>query len=255
MYSLTSLRFHVPPDSSSWIISTLKRTTLAVVCLIAVGCTVAPTVKQITHLETQSDQPRVLMMPLDVELSVLTTGGLPEPRADWTEAAIAHMEQALQRQSNIRNFDLIRYQQATNDSSSAVVQLQKLHEVVGVTMMQQRMAPLPTKKDNFSWSLGSEAVSLAQTYNADYALFLFMRDSYASAGRQALVAASVLASAFLGTPVASGGVQVGYASLVDLKTGDIVWFNNLARAEGDLREPVKADASITTLLNGFPSGN
>jgi hypothetical protein len=32
-----------------------------------------------------------------------------------------------------------------------------------------------------------------------------------------------------------GGVQSGFASLVDLRTGDIVWFNQLGRATGDLR--------------------
>ena len=38
----------------------------------------------------------------------------------------------------------------------------------------------------------------------------------------------------------AGGSQTGYASLVDLRTGRVVWFNNLARGFGDLREPEPA---------------
>lgn len=219
------------------------------------GCTIAPTHQEITQLSSNQGKAKVLMMPLDVELSLLTTGGLHEPRADWTEAATGFLEQALLRQSNMLNFDLTRYELPPEFESTSLQQLQKLHEVVGITMMLQKMAPLPTKRNNFRWSLGTEAGALAQAYDADYALFLFMRDSYATAGRQALVAASIIASAFIGTPVASAGIQVGYASLVDLKTGDIVWFNNLTRSEGDLREQTKADASIRVLLNGFPSGS
>ncbi|MDP3172252.1 MAG: hypothetical protein Q8M91_18130, partial [Polaromonas sp.] len=50
-----------------------------------------------------------------------------------------------------------------------------------------------------------------------------------------------------------GGAQVGYASLVDLQTGRIVWFNDLRRAHGDLREPESAQETVETLLKGFPA--
>ena len=49
-----------------------------------------------------------------------------------------------------------------------------------------------------------------------------------------------------------GGSQQAYASLVDLSNGRIVWFNQLRRASGDLREAAKAAESIGTLLNDFP---
>jgi len=52
--------------------------------------------------------------------------------------------------------------------------------------------------------------------------------------------------------ILTGGVQVGYASLVDLETGQVVWFNRLARAQGDLREPQPARESMDALLQGFP---
>ena len=57
--------------------------------------------------------------------------------------------------------------------------------------------------------------------------------------------------ALLGIGLA-GGVQVGYASLVDLKTGQIAWFNRLIRASGDMREQEPAKLSIDLLLANFP---
>ena len=50
-----------------------------------------------------------------------------------------------------------------------------------------------------------------------------------------------------------GGAQVGYASLVDLRTGQVLWFNRLARLSGDLREPEKATETLEALLENFPA--
>jgi hypothetical protein len=61
-----------------------------------------------------------------------------------------------------------------------------------------------------------------------------------------------VAMALLGVGLA-GGTQIGYASLVDLKTGQVVWFNNLLRGTGDLREEKSALETVEVLLKGFPA--
>jgi hypothetical protein len=50
----------------------------------------------------------------------------------------------------------------------------------------------------------------------------------------------------------TGGVQVGFASLVDFQTGDVLWSNISASAFGDLRESAPARKSIDEMLAGFP---
>lgn len=84
---------------------------------------------------------------------------------------------------------------------------------------------------------------------ADHALFVWIRDSYTSAGR---VAVQVLAAALPGVAI-PGGVQTGFASVVDLSTGDIVWFNRIQRPQGDLRTAEAAAETARTLLEGFPA--
>jgi hypothetical protein len=51
-----------------------------------------------------------------------------------------------------------------------------------------------------------------------------------------------------------GGVQVGYASLVDLHSGQVLWFHELGRAKGDLRDEQGASETVGELLQKLPAG-
>ena len=107
---------------------------------------------------------------------------------------------------------------------------------------------LPSRGGKVDWSLGPEARRLKKAGGADYALFVYIRDTYSSLGRRAmqLVMLGLFASPSL------GGQQLGFASLVDLDTGDIVWFNRILRDFGDLRDAAAADATARELLAGLP---
>ena len=96
--------------------------------------------------------------------------------------------------------------------------------------------------------MGPKVRVLRKKHNADYALFVYIRDSYTSGG---LAVAIFLAAAIFGVGL-QGGTQVGFASLVDLDSGDIVWFNRLFRGTGDLRERIPAEETVSILLTNFP---
>jgi hypothetical protein len=106
---------------------------------------------------------------------------------------------------------------------------------------------LPSKEGRLDWSFDDAMRPLQAKTGARYAVFIWVRDSYASAERKA----AMVAMAILGVGL-TGGSQVGYASLVDLETGRVLWFNRLARASGDLREEKAASESLDALLAGFP---
>ena len=194
-------------------------------------------------------EPTVVVMPLDVELSELTAGGLEEPRADWTEAAGKYLRAALEEQARYYKVELVDYQpqRGTPEDQATSLQLVKLHGAVGGMVLAHHYNPqlrLPSKGEKFDWSLGRSATAIARSQGADYALFLYVRDSYTSAGRAAVMVFSALMG--VGIP---GGAQVGFASLVDLRSGDIVWFNRLARAAGDLRTPPAAAETVKVLVS------
>ncbi len=195
--------------------------------------------------------PRVLVMPADIELSELTAGGLLEPRADWTQRARAHFREALRAELESHRAAVVEYERPAEEAERAADdRLVKLHDAVGGTIVLHKYLPefqLPTKEGKFDWSLGAGVKALRERTGADYALFVVLRDSYASSGRVALI----VGAALLGVAV-PGGRQVGFASLVDLATGDIVWFNRLIDPAGDLREPEPARRAIRSLLADLP---
>lgn len=191
---------------------------------------------------------RILIMPPDVELFSISAGGIPEPKADWTEAAHGHLQQALGRKSD--GLGLKAQKLAEQDADelaevnalhAAVARSIELHHIVGGSLA------LPTKNNQLDWSLGDAVLPVREKSGADYALFVWMRDSYASAERKvAMIALALLRVA------PAGGMQRGYASLVDLRTGRVVWFNRLMRGSGDLREAVAAEETVKALLDKFP---
>jgi hypothetical protein len=212
------------------------------------GC-VTPVQRQINKIERPADRATtIVLMPLDVELSELTAGGLPAPKAEWTETALTHMRAALQAEAKKRDVVLVDYhpEQGSGEDQAAGQELEKLHRAVGgAVLVHQYLAgqALPSKKGKFDWSLGPSVAAISRSHEADYAMFVFVRDSYASAGR----VAAIMIGAMLGVGI-PGGSQVGFASVVDLKTGDIVWFNRLIRTVGDLRTPEAATETVQALV-------
>lgn len=201
---------------------------------------------------TLTREAKVLIMPVDVELFSLSAGGVGEPKADWTAAAHQHMKVALDGKTGKLGLKADRMEEAAADEfgeqvglHAAVARSIALHHSTG------GMWALPTKEGKLDWSFGEAMKPLADKTGAQYALFIWVRDSYASAERKAAMAAIAILS--LGRVVLGTGVQTGYASLVDLGTGQVVWFNQIFSATGDLREAVPAAATVDSLMTGFPA--
>jgi hypothetical protein len=190
---------------------------------------------------------KVAIMPTDIELFSISAGGVPEPKADWTEAAAKHFRTALLEKKRSLGLESVELSEQDADAAS---ELNALHGAVARSIAIHHFGALglPTKDGKLDWSLGESAGLIKKMTGADYALFTWMRDSYTSAER----AAMMIALAVFGVGV-GGGSQVGYASLVDLSTGRVVWFNRLMRPGGDLREADKAGETLNVLLDQFPA--
>jgi hypothetical protein len=132
-----------------------------------------------------------------------------------------------------------------------VQQLIHLHEAVGQTVLMTKVGglKLPTKKDVFDWSLGPGVREIGGPLGADYALFVFAQGTYADTGR---VVTMVVLAALFGAAVPLGN-QVAFASLVDLHTGNILWFNLTVTGEvNDMTKESGAASLVKTLLKDIP---
>jgi hypothetical protein len=189
----------------------------------------------------------VAIMPADIELFSISGGGVLEPKADWTEAANRHFKAALLAKKERLG---LRTVEIADKDADELAEVNTLHAAVAraIDMHHFGALALPTKEGKLDWSLAEAVAPVKKASGADYALFSWIRDSYASAERKA----AMIGLALLGVGL-TAGIQVGYASLVDLNTGQVVWFNRMARGHGDLREAEPAAETVDALLTAFPA--
>jgi len=237
-----------PGLRSAWILLAFS------LVVLAGGCAQTRSAGPDVTLDRPAGGLAVLLMPADVELSELTVSGLEEPHAEWTETGRQNVIAALKDEMAERNIQTVSYGDDSDASYQIAAedeQLVKLHEAVGSSIMLHKYIPgyaLPTKKDRFDWTLGDGVQSLRDAHDADYALFVHARDSFSSDGR---VAMNVFLAILPGV-APQGGRQLAFASLVDLNSGKVVWFNVLQSTAGDLRDPKQAREAVSHLLDSSP---
>jgi len=221
---------------------------LVAACLMMAACTTT-NVKSATGLPAAPPrETRVLLAQPDIELQLLTASGLLEPRADWTASAKANMQTAVETTLKGRSHSLTVLD-PTTAMEGREGQVLRLNGAVGNSILAYGLmgAGLPSKS-GFDWTLGEGAQLLAVKYGSDYALFVYGRGSYSSGGRVAMM----IGAAALGVSIPMGGQQA-FASLVELKTGKVVWFNQaIASPTADMRSAEGAAILTEALLKGLP---
>ena len=236
----------------------------------ALGLSACVQTKQYADVEfapPQGDYKLLVMRP-DVSVGSVTTGGMVEQRSDWTETARANVLAALKAQQADRGGNALileRRDSLPGIPPDSVAELERLNYAVSQSIALHRYSGnyLPTKRGKgLDWTLGEDAVRLGQATGMDYALFLHAEDSFASTGRIALQVLGV-AGCVVGfcAPNIGGGGQFAYASLVDLHTGNVVWFNVLQAGTqvagvnmGDIRKPEGAAQMVDRLLGRMKPG-
>ena len=245
---------------------------LGIALVAALSVPVAGCVQTRQYADLQFTPPqgdyRLLVMRPDVTVNSVTTGGMNEPRADWTEQARTNIIAALAAEQSDRGGKvkiLAHRNELPGVSADEVADLERLHSAVGnsIALHKYLGAYLPTKsRRGIDYTLGEEAVALGRKTGYDYALFMYAEDSIVSGGRVALQVLGI-AGCIVGfcAPNIGGGGQFAYASLVDLKTGDVVWFNVVQAGSqiagikmGDIRTPQGSAQLVERLLGRMKPG-
>jgi hypothetical protein len=194
---------------------------------------------------------KVVMMPADIEIYSISAGGVPEPRADWTEAGQRNFKTIVTRRQGTLGLSMT---QLADKDADDFAEISALHTAIARAIAVHHFGPgslnLPTKDGKLDWSLGDSTQALKKATGADYAVFSWVRDSHASAERQAAMVAIAVLS--LGRAVPRGGRQTAYASLVELETGRILWFNRLSRESGNIKDEADAEETVESLFKAFP---
>jgi hypothetical protein len=258
--------------------------------LLLASCNSPPHLQRVLPLaadETTATSLSVLLMPPDIELDEHGLVG-STARVDWAAEARQNVEAVVRDilggRGNTVNVFLATDAQSSAAQDSAMAQQRALiRELADRSFYpgSRRYVIGATR-----WSIGPAARDLRQGSDARYALFLGLRDQYSSTGRVvgqvALGVLFVAAVVLLGAPLtpphlgdslafslppsrASGSYpgsmadtgsgcpeQTGYASLIDLETGDVVWLNRVSEGCSDLRDKDDLRSMLELLLSGFP---
>ena len=195
---------------------------------------------------------KILVFRPKIRVGAQSTAGMFEPNADWTQQARDNLGAALaSAQGKLGNM-VVPAPDAVGADAEKLAGYQSLFSVVAESVIEYQFFKgnrLPTKKrkGSFDWSLGSEIAQLGRDSGCDYALFIVTDDGYGSTGRKVLQVFAALAR----VPVTSGWHK-GFAGLVDLKTGDLLWLNADLQMGGDVRTTDGAQKRMRQLLEGFP---
>jgi hypothetical protein len=249
----------------------MRRLGLAATLAASIALSACVQTKQYADLQftpPQGDYKLLVLRP-DVTVGSLTTGGMVEPRADWTDQARAAIVAALRAQQATRGgkLTIIEHRnELPGVSAQELADVERLNAAVDESIVVHKYLGdyLPTKRGKgLDWTLGQDAVRLGQKTGYDYALFLHGEDQVASRGRVVLGVLG-LAGCIVGfcAPNIGGAQQLDYASLVDLKTGEVVWFNVVLAGSqvpgikfGDLRTPQGAAQMVDRLLGRMKPGD
>ena len=194
------------------------------------------------------NSPKILLMPIDIEICELTLAGMCEPNAVWTKNSEENIIISFKEVLNKRNAVLKKYN--INEKNDNIIQLIKLHTQIGQEIINNEYGPfeLPTKKE-FNWTIGKKVKLLKNKYKSDYAIFIYFRDQYSSTER--FIYNIVTAVLFPGI-IPIGGSQLAFGSLVNLDNGEITWFNGYYRSFGDVRDLENARDTVNKLFEEFP---
>lgn len=226
----------------------IRTIAVAIAALSLAACTTTATKTAFATPTKPVGGQRVLTVKPDIELSLLTAAGLNERRADWSEQARSNVAKAVESEMKGRSHQFRPLDPDTAMGGRAG-QLLRLNNAVSdsILMSSYGYYKLPTKK-GFDWTIGDGAKTLGASYDGDYALFVTARGNYASSGR--VVAAIGLSMVGVGVPLGKQQVQ---ASLIDLKTGQVIWFNvATAGPSDDMRTPEGAASLVKAVLKDLP---
>ena len=212
------------------------------------SCTSFKTEPKYTIRVFDQDSPKILLMPVDLEICELTLAGMCEPSASWTKDSGENIIISIEEILNTRNAVLKKYNK--NDQNDEIIQIIKLHTQTGQEIINNEYGSfkLPTKKE-FKWSLGQKVKFLKNKYKSDYAMFIFFRDQYSSTER---VIYNIVTAVLFPGIIPIGGSQIAFASLVNLNNGEITWFNGYRRSFGDVRDLEGAKDTVNKLFEEFP---
>ena len=199
---------------------------------------------------------RIVVLPVEFTVYQKSVAGI-EAVPDWTESAQYALGDAAARMLRLDDrFEIVAMPTFEGDTEATLREHVEFFKIVAdcvTNVIQYGGKAWDEKRTNFDYSLGPGLGFLADAAQADYALIMAGAEVKQTGGS---IFMQILAAAG-GYGVPGGGTYVT-AGVVNLRTGDLAWFNWQAGAEvfgmtgSDVRDQATALAVVSKLFAEYP---
>ncbi len=222
--------------------------------LAACATSSSPVVVRTSSLPGEVVRPlpeKLLFLPADVRVHEVFAGGMVEEVPDWSAQAKAALERSVAEQFADRGpLQVLQLPELSAAEEKLIHEYLLLYEAVAGSAYLTTNFPdygWVHKIENFDYTLGPGLRFLQEKTGAQAALFLLGTDFISTKGRVAMMTMANLVGVAM--PPGSSHLQVG---VVDLQTGDLLWFrNNQVIGNRDLRKLEDARYMLGELFSGY----
>lgn len=233
----------------------LIRALYVILIAVSLSACVANTRQKVhyTLVEEKKAAPKkVVLLPVDIRVKELTAGGVVEEVEEWSKQGKLAVDTSIRDLSrSTAKFELVDLPEISDAEKKTLDEYVALYDLVaGNAYMVTTLGGEAWKHKNkrFDYTLGEGLEFLRDKTGADSALIIIGEDVVSSAGRKATFI--LAAAAGISIPL---GHTILYAGIVDLKTGDVLWFDHTVSMDGkDLRVVGDAKVLLEDLLKNYP---
>ena len=234
---------------------------LAAVLFLA-ACAGAPATKTAVH-QTLARSPgeamprRILLIPADVRLHEISAGGVVERVDAWSKAASESASAYVRKLAGTKTpFELVERPALDPQEKQSLEQHIALYDSVAGSAYFARTSTMNIWRERaqtFDYTLGPGLKDLAEHTGIDAAMIISGSDYISSAGRKAAMVMGVLvAAAFGAIIVPQGGTSFISVGVIDLRSGDLLWFGTDRGGASDFRNEQDLHRMLDGLFQSYP---
>jgi hypothetical protein len=233
---------------------------LVVLCsMVLVGCATSQTSVH-RDLAQRADRalPRnVLLLPVEIRVHEISVGGVVEKVDDWSDQASANAHRYVKSLANTgAAFEVIEAPALSPEDKTQLDQHVALYEVVAGSAELARKSQISAWRErakDFDYTLGPGLKPLADHTGIDAAMILTGTDYISSAGRKAAMAMGVVLGALTGVMIVPrGGISFVSVGVVDMRTGNLLWFATDQSGTTDLRNEQDMHRLLDQMFETYP---
>jgi len=236
------------------------RGTLVMISLIVLaGCATARNSvhRDFAHSAEQQLPKKILLLPIEIRVHEISAGGVVEKVDDWSKQASTNARQYIRTLAASRDVFTIVETPALNAQDRAQLEQHvALYEVVAGSADLALASPISAWRErakDFDYTLGPGLKPLAEHSGIDAAMILTGTDYISSAGRKAAMAMGVLLGALAGGIfIPQGGTSFVSVGVVDMRTGNLLWFASDQSATTDLRNEQDVQRILEQMFQTYP---